>query len=97
MTPMDAEKHNNFRKFPNAWEGAVRGMRNCRKVGLPFQIHTTVMDWNQHELEALTDFAVKEGAVAHHIFFLVPTGRGKKYPSRKHFALKNMKMLSQEL
>lgn len=52
-------------------------MRNCRKVGLPFQIHTTVMDWNQHELEALTDFAVKEGAVAHHIFFLVPTGRGK--------------------
>ena len=77
LDSMDAEKHNNFRKFPNAWEGAVRGMRNCRKVGLPFQIHTTVMDWNQHDLEALTDFAVKEGAVAHHIFFLVPTGRGK--------------------
>ena len=74
LDSMDAEKHNNFRKFPNAWEGAIRGMRNCRKVGLPFQIHTTVMDWNQHELEALTDFAVKEGAVAHHIFFLVPTG-----------------------
>ena len=58
-------------------EGAVRGMRNCKKVGLPFQIDTTVMDWNQHELEAITDFAVAEGAVAHHIFFLVPTGRGK--------------------
>jgi len=50
-------------------------MRICREVGLPFQIHTTVMDWNQAEIEAITDFAVAEGAVAHHFFFLVPTGR----------------------
>lgn len=27
------------------------------------------------EIEAITDFAVAEGAVAHHFFFLVPTGR----------------------
>ncbi|MBO5245588.1 MAG: putative heme d1 biosynthesis radical SAM protein NirJ2 [Selenomonadales bacterium] len=76
LDSLDIEKHNKFRKFPNAWEGAVQGMRNCRKAGLPFQIHTTVMDWNSHELEAITDFAVAEGAVAHHFFFLVPTGRG---------------------
>lgn len=37
LDSMDPEKHNKFRKFPNAWEGAVRGMRNCRKVGLPFK------------------------------------------------------------
>lgn len=77
LDSMDKEKHNQFRKFPGAWEGAVQGMRNCRAVGLPFQIHTTVMEWNNHELEALTDFAVAEGAVAHHFFFLVPTGRAK--------------------
>lgn len=77
LDSLDRDKHNTFRKFPNAWEGAVQGMRNCRQVGLPFQIHTTVMDWNQHELEAMTDFAVAEGAVAHHFFFLVPTGRAK--------------------
>lgn len=77
LDSMDREKHNNFRKFPHAWEGAVQGMRNCREAGLPFQIHTTVMEWNNHELEALTDFAVAEGAVAHHFFFLVPTGRAK--------------------
>jgi len=77
LDSLDKDKHNTFRKFPNAWEGAVQGMRNCRQVGLPFQIHTTVMDWNQHELEAMTDFAVVEGAVAHHFFFLVPTGRAK--------------------
>lgn len=77
LDSMDREKHNNFRKFPHAWEGAVQGMRNCRGAGLPFQIHTTVMEWNNHELEALMDFAVAEGAVAHHFFFLVPTGRAK--------------------
>ncbi len=75
LDSLDAQKHNEFRKFTGAWEGAVRGMRNCRAAGLPFQIHTTIMDWNVHEIERITDFAVAEGAVAHHFFFLVPTGR----------------------
>lgn len=75
LDSLDSKKHNEFRRFPEAWEGAVQGMRNCREAGLPFQIHTTVMDWNVHEIEDITDFAVREGAVAHHFFFLVPTGR----------------------
>jgi putative heme d1 biosynthesis radical SAM protein NirJ2 len=75
LDSVDAEKHDRFRATPNAWQGAVQGMRNCREAGLPFQIHTTVVDWNYDEVEELTDFAVKEGAMAHHIFFLVPTGR----------------------
>lgn len=75
LDSLDQEKHDSFRKYPGAWEEAVRGMRNCREVGLPFQIHTTVMDWNANEVENITDFAVAEGAVAHHFFFLVPTGR----------------------
>lgn len=77
LDSLDVAKHNDLRKLDRAWEMAVAGMKNCRKVGLGFQIHTTVMDWNQHEVEALTDFAVEMGAVAHHIFFLVPTGRGE--------------------
>lgn len=77
LDSLDKAKHNAFRKFPEAWEGAVRGMENCRKAGLPFQVHTTVMEWNNAELEAITDFAVEKGAVAHHFFFLVPTGRAK--------------------
>ena len=77
LDSMDQAKHDEFRRFKGAWEGAVRGMKNCREAGLAFQIHTTVMDWNNHELEAITDFAVELGAVAHHFFFLVPTGRAK--------------------
>jgi putative heme d1 biosynthesis radical SAM protein NirJ2 len=75
LDSMSYEKHDKLRKYTNAWQEAVRGMENCRKAGLPFQIHTTVMGWNNSEVEAITDFAVEMGAVAHHIFFLVPTGR----------------------
>jgi radical SAM protein with 4Fe4S-binding SPASM domain len=50
-------------------------MAACREAGLSFQVHTTVFDWNQDELEKLTDLAVDLGARAHHFFFLVPTGR----------------------
>ena len=77
LDSLDKTKHDEFRRFAGAWDGAVRGMRNCRAVGLPFQIHTTVLDWNQAELEDMTDFAVELGAVAHHFFFLVPTGRAR--------------------
>lgn len=76
LDSLDATKHNTLRKFPQAWELAVAGMKNCAQGGLAFQIHTTVMDWNEQEVEALTDFAVQIGARAHHIFFLVPVGRG---------------------
>ena len=75
LDSMDAVKHDRLRKYAGAWSEAVRGMQNCREAGLPFQIHTTAMEWNEEEIEAITDFAVEMGAVAHHIFFLVPTGR----------------------
>ena len=77
LDSMDREKHDKFRAFPGAWDGAVRGMKICREAGIPFQIHTTVMDWNQDEIEDITDFAIELGAKAHHFFFLVPTGRAK--------------------
>jgi putative heme d1 biosynthesis radical SAM protein NirJ2 len=73
----DREKHDWFRGQDGAWEGTMKGIAACRAAGLPFQIHTTVMNWNESEVTAITDLAVELGAVAHHIFFLVPTGRGK--------------------
>lgn len=68
-------KHNDFRGLPSGWQLAVDGMENCKAAGLGFQIHTTVMEWNYEEILDITDFAVKIGASAHHIFFLIPTGR----------------------
>ncbi|WP_423055320.1 putative heme d1 biosynthesis radical SAM protein NirJ2 [Zhaonella formicivorans] len=75
LDSIDPEKHDRLRRYEGAWEQAVAGMKNCKAAGLPFQVHTTVFDWNYEELEKITDFAVELGAVAHHFFFLVPTGR----------------------
>lgn len=75
LDSVDPESHNKFRAQEGCWQAAIDGMRNCRQAGLPFQIHTTVMDWNYDEVEGLTDLAIQEGAMAHHVFFLVPTGR----------------------
>lgn len=75
LDSLDKAKHDKLRAYEGAWDQAVQGMKNCREAGVPFQIHTTLMDWNYEEAEAITDFAVELGAVAHHFFFLVPTGR----------------------
>jgi putative heme d1 biosynthesis radical SAM protein NirJ2 len=78
LDSLNEEKHNKFRGYENAWKDTVQGMKNCKEVGLKFQIHTTVMKWNKEEILDIIDFAVKIGASAHHIFFLVPTGRGSE-------------------
>ena len=76
LDSLNPKKHDEFRNYDGGWREAVNGMKNCRDVGLSFQIHTTVMNWNMNEILNITDFAVGMGAVAHHTFFLVPTGRG---------------------
>ena len=74
---LNEEKHNDFRGCSDAFRLTMEGIENCKKVGLPFQIHTTVLDWNQAEVSDIIDFSVNVGAVANYIFFLIPVGRGK--------------------
>ena len=73
----DKAIHDKFRQSEGAWDKTIAAMEACVKVGLPFQVHTTVTNWNEKEVTDITDLAVIKGAMAHHIFFLVPTGRGK--------------------
>ncbi len=72
-----AETHDAFRKVPGAFAGALRGIAHLRAAGVPFQINTTISRANLAEIPAIQELAVRLGAVAHHIFLLVPTGRGK--------------------
>jgi len=60
-----------------AFEGALRGIERAREAGVEFQINTTITQQNLDEIPRIQELAVKLGAVAHHIFLLVPTGRGK--------------------
>lgn len=82
LDSLSSVAHDRLRGQQGAWQAAFNGMIHCRAAGLPFQIHTTVMDWNEAEITHITDFAVEVGARAHHIFFLVPTGRGEDIEDR---------------
>lgn len=72
-----AERHDTFRGIKGAWQQTMAGIKACRQAGLPFQIHTTATSLNEAEITDITDLTVELGAVAHHIFFLVPAGRGR--------------------
>ena len=76
LDSLDPARHDRFRGAENSFDLTLEGIRNFRKAGLRFQIHTTVMDWNRDEIEDIIDFAAAEGAASVHLFFLVPVGRG---------------------
>ena len=71
------EKHDRFRGVEGAFDSALRGIEMAKKAGLEFQINTTITRTNLAEIPRIQQLAVELGAVAHHIFLLVPTGRGK--------------------
>ncbi len=73
----DRARHDSFRGVSGAFDKAVSGIRNAGKEGLGFQINTTITRANLKEIPRILRLAEELGAVAHHIFLLVPTGRGK--------------------
>lgn len=73
-----AERHDEFRGLPGAFDNAVRGIRNAQKAGIEVQINSTITKLNVACLDDLLKFAREIGAVAFHPFLLVPTGRGKE-------------------
>jgi heme b synthase len=72
-----AKEHDQFRKVPGAFKGSLEGIAVLKKAGIEYQINTTVTRHNVHQVKELLDMAVELGAVAHHLFLLVPTGRAK--------------------
>lgn len=72
-----AEEHDAFRGVLGAYEKALRGIQACKKAGIEFQVNTTVTKRNLRELEQIHALVRELGAAAHHLFLLVPTGRGK--------------------
>lgn len=74
--------HDALRAVPGAYDGALAGIAACRQAGLPFQINTTVTRANRGELPAIHELALALGAAAHHVFVLVPTGRGEDIPEQ---------------
>lgn len=73
-----SDRHDNFRQIPGAFESAWRGIENLKAADIPFQINTTITKHNIDQIQDILNLAVERGAVALHIFLLVPTGCGKE-------------------
>ncbi len=71
----DAPTHDIFRG-PGAFDRALEGIGHLRVVGLPYQINTTVARHNVHQMPETLALAEEIGAVALHLFLLVPVGCG---------------------
>jgi heme b synthase len=73
-----SESHDSFRAIAGAFEATMLGINALKRGRLDFQINTTVTKSNLKEILAVEQLAIKLGAVAHHIFLLVPMGRGEQ-------------------
>jgi heme b synthase len=78
-----AQSHDRFRQMKGSFAGALDGIQFLKEGGVEFQINTTITRDNLEELPAIQELAVELGAVAHHIFLLVPTGRGKDFKDQE--------------
>ena len=72
-----ADSHDKFRGVQGAYEGALNGIKHAKSAGIEFQVNTTITKANLEQIPKIFALAESLGAVAHHIFLLVPTGRGK--------------------
>ena len=71
----DAQTHDAFRGVPGAFDASMRGISHLQNAGLEFQLNTTVTKNNLEQFKQIFNLAGSLGAVAWHIFLLVPMGR----------------------
>src|SRR3972149_3296658 len=78
LDSIDPSIHDTFRGYPGAWRQAVEAIERCRRHGLPFQVHHSVMSFNWADVWEMAEFAHYKGARVVNFFFMVCTGRGEK-------------------
>ncbi|MCA9985721.1 MAG: radical SAM protein [Anaerolineales bacterium] len=81
----DAPTHDIFRG-QGAFDLALAGIQHLRDAGIPFQINTTVATHNVHQMPETLALARSLGAVALHLFLLVPVGCGVEIAEDKQIS-----------
>jgi radical SAM protein with 4Fe4S-binding SPASM domain len=72
-----AEVHDKLRQLEGSFEKAMQGIEYLRQKQVPFQINITLTKHNAGQLNDIYELAKSVGAVAVHIFMLVPVGCGQ--------------------
>lgn len=71
----DAPTHDILRG-EGSFQKALKGISHLQETGVPYQINTTVTRHNAHQVKQMLSLANEIGAVALHLFLLVPVGCG---------------------
>jgi radical SAM protein with 4Fe4S-binding SPASM domain len=79
----DAETHDTFRGIPGAFDQAIHGLNNLRRLGMSVQINMTIARHNAEQLPRVLELARSLGADALHTFLLVPVGCGVEIADRQ--------------
>jgi radical SAM protein with 4Fe4S-binding SPASM domain len=69
--------HDSFRGVEGAWGKAVNGIKACISSGVDVQLNVTMSRQNHADFDQIVNLAKGLGVKSMHLFFLVPTGRGK--------------------
>ena len=72
-----AEMHDRLRQLKGSFEKAIEGIGYLRDAKVPFQINITLTRHNAGQLQEIYELARSLGAVAVHVFMLVPVGCGR--------------------
>ncbi len=70
--------HDAFRGVPGTWRRTLAAVTKARGSGLEVQINTTIGTFNADEFNALEDLIGEMNPAMWNLFFLVPTGRGRR-------------------
>lgn len=73
----NAKEHDAFRGVIGSFNSVMKAADILNGIDLPFQINTTVTRFNVDDLPDIYTLVKSIGAVAWHVFLLVPVGRGK--------------------
>jgi radical SAM protein with 4Fe4S-binding SPASM domain len=69
--------HDSFRGVEGSWRKAVDGIKACIASGVDVQLNVTMTKQNYTDLDQIITLAKGLGVKSMHLFFLVPTGRGR--------------------
>lgn len=72
----NADVHDRFRGVAGAFDAAMAGIAELCKANVPFQVNATIAAHNIAHCDELYNLARSLGAVALHLFLLVPVGCG---------------------
>ena len=73
----DRQSHDAFRAVEGSFDSVMKAAHILAANDLPFQVNTTITELNADEIDDIYSLARSIGAVAWHVFLLVPVGRGK--------------------